>query len=319
MEPRNRTTRFESDVPIEAHTQFSVPQYDEAQRSRRIFFLKLLWRERRSVARAQVLGILAATFIAFLIPVRYEATMRLLPPDALWSLSPSEDIPSTAIIRQTPFPTRDSSALFIDILKSSTITSGIVTRFGLQKVYRTRSGEEAQRRLAQDTTISENKDSGVVTISVEDRDPQRAHDLLQAYLEGLKQSLTQLFSASSVPAPGLHFLPKVIDPPNFPRSKSFPPRTLIVFCGWFLSLSGGVLFVLGKEGWQQFQEVEPRFAQEIVGAPPWGELAALREVLTAVFGWAVFLGLGMGSLLLHRGFITPYFIPSSVFTYLGFY
>src|SRR5256885_13536324 len=43
--------------------------------------LRLLWENRRLLFRAALLGLALGLAIAFLIPVRYEATTQLMPPD----------------------------------------------------------------------------------------------------------------------------------------------------------------------------------------------------------------------------------------------
>ena len=44
--------------------------------------LRLLWNERRFMARCMLSGLVAATLVAFLIPKRYESTAQLMPPDS---------------------------------------------------------------------------------------------------------------------------------------------------------------------------------------------------------------------------------------------
>ena len=58
---------------------------------------------------------------------------------------------------------------------------------------------------------------------------------------------------------------KVLDTPNIPEKKSFPPRTLIVLLGTALALSGTVTWVLGKRRWDAMEQNDPGkvFAQEV--------------------------------------------------------
>jgi uncharacterized protein involved in exopolysaccharide biosynthesis len=80
---------------------------------------------------------------------------------------------------------KDPNALYITMMKSRTIGEKLVTRFNLQEIY----GREWQllevrplKKLRQRTDIFTNKD-GVIVIQVDDRDPQRAADLANAYIE----------------------------------------------------------------------------------------------------------------------------------------
>jgi len=47
-----------------------------------VVYLRLLWEHRRLIACVVLYGLLASTLIAFLIPIRYESTARLMPPDS---------------------------------------------------------------------------------------------------------------------------------------------------------------------------------------------------------------------------------------------
>src|SRR5512144_2874869 len=47
----------------------------------------LLWNHRSILVRAAVVGLLASTLLAFLIPKQYESTVQLMPPDPQTSTS----------------------------------------------------------------------------------------------------------------------------------------------------------------------------------------------------------------------------------------
>jgi hypothetical protein len=52
----------------------------EAGRDRVIAWLRLLWSERRFLARAVVAGIIGGLLLAFYLPNEYQASTRLMPP-----------------------------------------------------------------------------------------------------------------------------------------------------------------------------------------------------------------------------------------------
>jgi uncharacterized protein involved in exopolysaccharide biosynthesis len=58
---------------------------------------------------------------------------------------------------------------------------------------------------------------------------------------------------------------KVLDVPNIPEKKSFPPRLVMMFVGTFLGLAGVVGFVFGKTAWQATDANDPHkvFVQEV--------------------------------------------------------
>jgi capsule polysaccharide export protein KpsE/RkpR len=58
---------------------------------------------------------------------------------------------------------------------------------------------------------------------------------------------------------------KVLDYPNIPEKKSFPPRLLILFLGMTLSFAAATTWVFGKTTWDHADSNDPRkqFAQEV--------------------------------------------------------
>ncbi|OLE14772.1 MAG: hypothetical protein AUG89_00525 [Acidobacteria bacterium 13_1_20CM_4_56_7] len=58
---------------------------------------------------------------------------------------------------------------------------------------------------------------------------------------------------------------KVLDSPNIPEKKSFPPRLIIIFLAMTLALTAATTWVLGKTAWEQTDSNDPRkaFAQEV--------------------------------------------------------
>ena len=60
---------------------------------------------------------------------------------------------------------------------------------------------------------------------------------------------------------------RVLDPPNIPDRKSFPPRALITLFGGLVSIVLGVVWVLGKSRWQSIDPSDPGkvLAQDVLG------------------------------------------------------
>jgi capsule polysaccharide export protein KpsE/RkpR len=58
---------------------------------------------------------------------------------------------------------------------------------------------------------------------------------------------------------------KVLDYPNIPEKKSYPPRLLILFFGMTLSFAAATIWVFGKTTWDQADSSDPRkqLAQEV--------------------------------------------------------
>jgi capsule polysaccharide export protein KpsE/RkpR len=183
-----------------------------------IVWLRLLWDERAFLMRVTVRGLILATLVAFLLPVRYEAKTRLMPPDdqsgsglamlaAFAGRSSSSSSGSGSIgsalggsmgnMAGDLLGLKSSGALFMDMLEGETVQDGLIRRFDLRKVYWDRYWSDARKDLAKHTDISEDRKSGVITLVVTDRDPHRAQQMAQAYVEQLDQLVAQVSTSSA--------------------------------------------------------------------------------------------------------------------------
>ncbi len=85
----------------------------------------------------------------------------------------------------------------MEALRSRTVEDRLVNRFDLRRVYGVRYMEDARTYLEGNTSISEDRKSGVITISVNDRDRQRSAALAEAYVEELNWLLSQVSTSSA--------------------------------------------------------------------------------------------------------------------------
>ncbi|HWY22614.1 MAG TPA: hypothetical protein VNX26_15410 [Candidatus Acidoferrum sp.] len=187
--------------PLFVEPTAAVPESDSLQ-ARAIPYLRLLWERRRLLSRATLMGLLVGMLLALLLPKKFESRTRLMPPDN----KPGAGMAMAAIAAKAGSLTgvagdvlglKSSGALFIGILTSATLEYRMVERFGLQKVYWTGLEEDARRRLEERTSIFEDHKSGIITIEVTDRDPQRATAMAQAYVEELDRLVAELSTSAA--------------------------------------------------------------------------------------------------------------------------
>src|SRR5215472_9197136 len=103
---------------------------------------RLLWERRRPLFRSAAAGLVLGTLLAFLLPKRFESTTQLMPPD---SQSSSSMAMLAALSARTGgglgafagdlLGVKSSGALFIGILRSSTVEDRLIERFDLKRVY----------------------------------------------------------------------------------------------------------------------------------------------------------------------------------------
>lgn len=165
--------------------------------------LRLLWDERRIIARVALCGLAVGTLLAFLLPKQYQSTLQLMPPDSqsnsgamLAALSAKAGSGIGAIAADS-LGANSTGVLFVGILRSRTLEDRLVARFNLKKVYVTRLEEDARATLANNTGVSDDHRSGIITVTVIDHDPVRAAAIAQAYAEELERLVSELSTSAA--------------------------------------------------------------------------------------------------------------------------
>jgi uncharacterized protein involved in exopolysaccharide biosynthesis len=163
-----------------------------------------LWTQRRLLGGALLLGLSVGALAAWLIPSRYQSTVQLMPPDsqstsgmAMLAALAAKNGGGMGAIAGDVLGVKSSGSLFIGILRSRTVEDRLVARFQLKKIYRTPLDEDARQRLAENTGASEDRKSGIITLTVADRDGQRARMIAMAYVEELNRLVAELSTSSA--------------------------------------------------------------------------------------------------------------------------
>jgi capsule polysaccharide export protein KpsE/RkpR len=166
---------------------------------------RLLWDQRAFIMKWCVRGLLIATIMAILVPNRYSATTRLMPPESsggsgmamLSAIAGKGAAPGLSSLASDLLGTKNSGALYMEALHSRTVEDQLVNRFDLRRVYWVRYMEDARKYLDDNTNISEERKSGVITVSVSDRNRQRSAALAQAYVEELNRLMSVVSTSSA--------------------------------------------------------------------------------------------------------------------------
>ena len=165
--------------------------------------LRRLWEKRRFLTQAAAAGLVIGTLAAFLVPKRFESQTQLMPPDAQSTSGMAmATLAMTGGGSLSPLAgnllgLKSSGELFLGILRSRTVEDRIVDRFNLKQAYRSQLQQEARRELEENTAISEDRRSGIISIAVSDRDPKRAAAVAQAYVEELDHLVADVSTSSA--------------------------------------------------------------------------------------------------------------------------
>jgi capsule polysaccharide export protein KpsE/RkpR len=192
------------EIPTEVGPDNGFEVQDRSTQMDAVAWLRVLWEGRTLLRWITVCGLVLSTIIAFVIPKRYESTTRLMPPDsqsgsgmAMMAALAGKGGLGLSSMAGDLLGMKSSGALFIDILRSRTVQDRIIDRFDLRKAYNDRYWEDARKDLTKYTEISEDRKSGVITITATDRDRRRAALLAQAYVEELDRLVAEVSTSSA--------------------------------------------------------------------------------------------------------------------------
>ena len=165
---------------------------------------RLFWEHRKLLFRVAVYALLASTLVAFLIPKSYTSTAQLMPPDAqatsamaLMAGMAAKAGGGLGAVAGDLLGVKSSGALFVGVLRSQTAQDRLIQQFDLRKVYGAGLIVNARRKLDENTSISEDRKSGIISISVTDHNPQRAAALANAYVDQLNTLVAELSTSSA--------------------------------------------------------------------------------------------------------------------------
>jgi len=149
-------------------------------------FAIVLTKHKGLVLGVPFVAALLAAGISLLMPNIYTATARMLAPMQNQSTAAVllGQISSLASITGGSLPAKNSGDIYVGMLRSDSVVDGLIDRFNLESVYKTETRTETRIALLGATKITSGKD-GIIVVQVEDRDPKRAADLANAYLEQL--------------------------------------------------------------------------------------------------------------------------------------
>jgi uncharacterized protein involved in exopolysaccharide biosynthesis len=127
-----------------------------------------------------------AIVISLLLPKIYTGTTKILPPQQGQSAASAmlTQFGALAGVAGATAGLKNPNDLYVGMLKSRTVADGLIQRFDLLKIYDVKLSSVARKSLDKATTITSGKD-GIIVIDVEDKDPKRAAQMANAYVEEL--------------------------------------------------------------------------------------------------------------------------------------
>jgi capsule polysaccharide export protein KpsE/RkpR len=170
-----------------------------------VYNLRILWAHRKLLLKATGIALVVSLIIVLIIPKTYESEARIMPPEsgasnsALLAALAGRSLEGEFLggLAASLMGGHNSGALFIDLLRSGSVAGKLIDRFQLQSVYHKRYRTDAAKVLARNTTVTQDKKSGVISLSVKDHDPARAQAMVKAYLDELNAIVNRTSTSSA--------------------------------------------------------------------------------------------------------------------------
>ncbi len=174
--------------------------------------LELFWEQRRFILRSVLVALLIFAVAAFLWPKRYTATTRLMPPSYGTNSAMAMAIPALTEregagggaggggvmgLASQLLGLNTSGELFIGVIQSRTVEDRVIDKLGLMNVYWDRYLEDARKHLESNTNITVGPRTGIISIAVTDKQPDRAAAIARAYVTELNQILAEVNTSSA--------------------------------------------------------------------------------------------------------------------------
>lgn len=132
-------------------------------------------------------GVLAAV-TTLLMPSIYEANTKILLPQQTPSIASAFAGSTLAGLaggaRDLSSALRNPADIYVSMLQSRTIADAIIDRFDLMNVYHSRYRKNCWKTLSGNVIITSEK-GGVISITVDDKDPKRAADIANGFVTEL--------------------------------------------------------------------------------------------------------------------------------------
>lgn len=142
----------------------------------------------KTVAGALVVGTALGVGGAFLIPPVFTAKTVILPPQQQGSAAAAMigSLGALGALAGGLGGIKSPAEQYIGLMSSTTVADQIIDRFKLMEVYDEEFRTDARKKLAKNLSVTAGKKDSLITIEVDDKDPKRAADMANAFVENLR-------------------------------------------------------------------------------------------------------------------------------------
>ena len=162
--------------------------------------LIILARRKKFILWMTVAFAAAGCIVSFILPQKYKATVLILPPQQQSSslssvLGQMGSLGSLADLAGGSLGIKNIADLYVAMLRSESVEDEVIQKYGLLQQYNKKFYYDARKKLEWHTTIDGSKKDGLIRLTFEDRNPARAAEIANGYVEILR-SLSQHLAIS---------------------------------------------------------------------------------------------------------------------------
>jgi uncharacterized protein involved in exopolysaccharide biosynthesis len=147
----------------------------------------------RLIIRVALACVLVGLITSLLLPTRYTASTSLMPPQQGGSAGAAlmaqlgSSLGSVASLAGGSLGLKNPNDLQVAMLKSRTVEDAMLDRFHLMVLYNKKRRSDARKKFESFVDIDSGSKDGLIRLSVTDRDPQRAAEMANGYVEEFKR------------------------------------------------------------------------------------------------------------------------------------
>jgi len=151
--------------------------------------LTVLAKNKVLIARMTAACLVLSLMAGLLLPKSYRAETRLLAPQQAASGASGQllsQLAGGAAGLSAMLSPSSQGELYVGLARSRTVLDNIIARFQLLELYGEDTNQDARKKLLKRLDVKLDKKSNIILVAVEDRDPRRASDMANAFVDELK-------------------------------------------------------------------------------------------------------------------------------------
>lgn len=158
---------------------------------------------------------ITAALISLILPKQYTAAVTILPPQQNFSMgaalaSQLGNLGSMAALAGGSLGLKNPNDMYVGMLQSHAVEDAMVRRFELMREYRKRYLSDARKAFENHVKIDGSTKDGLIHISFEDKNPQRAAEIANGYVEEFR-TLSQRLAITEASQRRLFFEQQLVE------------------------------------------------------------------------------------------------------------